>query len=140
MHFLAQRRFGSACHATCGATAAITLLLPKCPLCWMAFSSSLIAGQSGNWVVVLSSISLFAYASSKVCGSFHFPESGFSLISLAGAIVLLLGFLCIGDWKMRLLLWIAVVCGLLVLDLGQRRRVSNPLEAVRDIVANELKT
>jgi hypothetical protein len=85
------------------------LLLPKCPLCWMAISGSFATAGYAKWGVEIAGIALFLFALWRLLRQ-SLRRASITLLYLAGAAVILSTGAWISlRWEFRLALWTAVL-------------------------------
>jgi hypothetical protein len=94
-----------------------------------------------NWFVAVLATSTFAFGIWKLSHTFDLPYPKFLRKPVLIAIAVVLGFLCLWNWKLRLALWLCAVCAFLVLLCTRRSQVLSAVacqstEAPHDSIAH----
>ena len=89
--------------------AAAGLLLPKCPLCWMAITGSVVTGTATKLSVEILSLLLFAAGSWNLLRLRLQSATSASFIACGATIAVGTVAWLVHDWKLRLLVWMSII-------------------------------
>lgn len=87
------------------------LLLPKCPLCWMALTGSFVGASRMKWGFEAGGIAMFVFALWRLLRARRASHAGMFVTLTVAAAVLACGAWAVSSLAIRLTLWFMVLVG-----------------------------
>lgn len=96
--------------------AAIGLLFPKCPLCWMVVSGSLISGTVAKGITEIVGVVLFAVGLWRLLRGLRLSWAFVVIITGLCSVLLAAGARMMWRLEIRLIIWFALIAGAILIS------------------------